>query len=276
VDWACPSCGTVSGGAFCPACGERRQADVSPRGVRAAASPGVAWLRRLHASLNALASPPGRLTRDWLAGRRVGYIAPMALFLYTNVAFFLVQSASGVSVLSWPLRIHLENNVLGIAKPLFDWYAGPNRMANARYVAVFDALEVVHAKALVLMMVPLFAAVMLLAPAVQRTRFARSFTFAAHYYTYALIALCALFPLVSVAITLLTRAGMRPTDGEIDWWVSSIQALLLGWYLLWALRSLTPLPLWRRVLLAALLLGATVVILQAYHLVVFAFTLVSV
>ena len=88
--------------------------------IARATRPARSWLSRLHRSLQALASPPGRLTREWLAGRRTPYLSPIALFLYTNVAFFIVQSASGVSILSWPLAVHLDNDVLGLVRPMFD------------------------------------------------------------------------------------------------------------------------------------------------------------
>jgi hypothetical protein len=39
----------------------------------------------------------------------VGYFAPLSLFLWVNVAFFLVQSASGLGILSWPVRVHLSD-----------------------------------------------------------------------------------------------------------------------------------------------------------------------
>jgi hypothetical protein len=243
----------------------------------ARAGPALTWLRRLQASLRALASPPGKLTRDWLDGRRVGYLSPVALFLYVNVAFFLIQSASGVSILSWPLAVHLDNNIFGAAKPLFAWIAGPNALHDARYVAVFDTLERVNAKALVIVMVMAFAGVMLLLPAVRRRWSESAFPFAAHFYTYLMIAMSALFPLVALTVgALVTSTGVMPSTGAIDDVVSTIQTIIVYGYLVVALQTLTPSPPWRRALLATLLFGAAIVILRAYHLMVFAITLLTV
>jgi hypothetical protein len=233
-------------------------------------------LRRLHASLRALASPPGKLTSDWLDGKRVGYLPPVALFLYVNVAFFLIQSASGVSILSWPLEVHLHDNILGAARPLFAWIAGPNALHNARYVAVFDALERVNAKALVIVMVIAFAGVMRVVPGVRRNRFEPTLPFAAHFYTYLMIAMSALFPLVALALGALVHVGAVPPGEIIDDAVSAIQTIIVYAYLVVALHTLTPSPLWRRALLATLLFGTAMVILRGYHLVVFAITLLTV
>jgi hypothetical protein len=278
VVWSCPSCGTVSDGRYCTACGEKRL-DAVPLvpGLRLArTAPAVTWLRRLRASLQALASPPGKLTRDWLDGKRVGYLAPVTLFLYVNIAFFLIQSASGVSILSWPLTVHLNDNILGAARPLFAWIAGPNALHDARYVAVFDALERVNAKALVIVMVLAFAGVMRAVPGVRRDRSESTFPFAAHFYTYLLIAMSALFPLVALTLGVLAHMGALPPGEIIDDAVSTIQTVIVYAYLVVALQTLTPSPLWRRVLLATLLFGAAMVILRGYHLVVFAITLLTV
>ncbi len=274
--WTCPSCAGAASANFCPACGERRLADAAPRSLTLALRPASSWLARLHASLRALASPPGRLTEQWLEGRRVAYLSPVALFLYTNIAFFIVQSASHVSILSWPLAIHLDNNVLGVAKPLFDWYAGAGMLRQPTYVAVFNALEAVHAKALVLLMVPALAAVMMVVPSSRRPRFERSFTFAAHFFTFALITMSALFPLVALTLGALARLGVHPAMGTIDNVVTTIQSTIICWYLMRALLTVTGYAFWQRLLIAALLFGATAVILQLYHLAVFVFTLLTV
>lgn len=234
----------------------------------------------MRASLAALASPPGQLTADWLAGRRVGYLAPLSLFLYVNIAFFLVQSASRVSILSWPLPVHLEEDILALAHPLFNAVVGAGRASDPRYVAVFNAIEVVHAKALVIIMIPLFAVPLMALPAIRRTRFAGAMAFSAHYYTYALIMLCALFPLVSLTLQGLALAGVREdralVDKLTDNIVTSIQACLLGWYLARALQTLTTLPRWQRVALSVAMVTLSFAVLRVYHLVVFAATLLSV
>ena len=238
------------------------------------------WYARLRASLATLASPPGRLTQDWLAGRRVGFLLPLSLFLYVNIAFFLIQSASGVSILSWPLNVHLENDILGLAQRLFPSVAGESAATNEKYIAVFNALEVVHAKALVIVMIPLFAVPLMLLPAVRCTGFGGAIAFSAHYHTYALIMLSALFPLLSLALTGLALAGIHNDghhlDPTIDHVVSVIQAGLLGWYLARALQTLTTMPRWQRLLCSVALVTVSWGVLRLYHLLVFATTVLSV
>src|SRR5208282_2753155 len=150
--WICPSCGSALTTLYCGSCGERRTAAV-------AAEPTRRFVGRLLASLRALASPPGRLTADWISGRRVGYLAPLSLFLWVNVAFFLVQSASGLGILAWPLRAHLsDDSIAWLTTRLFAQHRPDLAAPSAAYTDVFNVLESVHAKALVIAMVPAFAA----------------------------------------------------------------------------------------------------------------------
>jgi hypothetical protein len=268
---SCRACGSAVTQTYCERCGEARLcAGRAPRdGPRA-------WLRRLHASLQALASPPGRLTRDWNDGCRSPYLSPLSLLLWTNVAFFLVQAASGISILSWPLQIHVNNDILGLGVPLLAWRRLHGASPEPAFTAAFEALESVHAKSLVVLMVPLLAAVGWLA-AGARQRFAAWLAFAAHFFTYALIALSALFPVVALSLGVLARAGLRPSADTMDAVVSTLEVLLVGWYLYRALGTLgVGASASRRLLRAALLVVALAGILRLYHLAVFAVTLAAV
>jgi hypothetical protein len=270
VGWTCPTCGETAAGRYCSACGEARDAAARRRLRDTLRAP---WTSRLRASLAALGSPPGRLTRDWLAGRRVGYLAPLTLFFYVNVAFFVIQSASHVSILAWPYAVHLDNDGLGIDRFLVAWLRGPHFAADPTRIAVFNAMEDVYAKALVVVMLPIVAVAALAAPTPRRAGFAATFAFVAHYFTFALIALSALFPLVSIVLTLLVASGIRPSPDVIDHVVTSIQMAMLLWFVTRAYAMISTLPLWRRLPLAALYVGATWVALRIYHVVVFAVTL---
>ena len=105
-----------------------------------------------------------------------------------------MQAASGVSILSWPLQIHVDNDILGLGVPLLEWRRLHGAPPEPTFTAAFEALESVHAKSLVVLMVPLLAVVPWLAEGARRGRFAAWLAFAAHFFTYALIALSALFP----------------------------------------------------------------------------------
>src|SRR5262249_33811303 len=154
----CPSCGSTATALYCSNCGERmlRGADALPALADRSSQPAQSFPGRVRASLVALVSPAGRLTSDWLRGRRVGHLTPLSLFLWINVVFFLIQSLSGPSILSWPLRAPLaDDSTRWITTWLFAHK--PGRVPDTgTYTTIFDALEAVHAKSLVIVMVPFF------------------------------------------------------------------------------------------------------------------------
>ena len=94
---ACPSCGTALVGDYCHACGEKRpQArDLSLRHFAGDAAQELTSLdSKLFRTLFALLARPGRLTNEWIAGRRVPYIKPLNLCLGIFAVSLFVYTAS--------------------------------------------------------------------------------------------------------------------------------------------------------------------------------------
>ena len=275
--WTCPSCGSISTTRYCGNCGERRLNAEAPDAAGHSAGPASSFLERVRASAAALLWPPGRITVDWIRGRRVGYLVPLSIFLWINVIFFLVQSLSGLGILAWPLRAHLSDDwisrfttwLLSQHKPGFVPAAGT-------YAEVFDALEAVHAKSLVIVMVPVFAAVLGVLMLDRREPFRNTLTFATHFFAFALLWLSALFPVAAIVLRLIVRGGfMALSNHELDLVISFLEAGGFAWYLYVALGTVFGLSRPRRAVTVVALIAALFVILKAYHVVVFAVTLYS-
>ena len=86
----CRNCGTLAGGAFCPACGQetRIALPTARQFLKDAAGRYVALDGRTWRTLHALLFRPGFLTREYFAGRRRRYIRPSRLFLVLSLAMF--------------------------------------------------------------------------------------------------------------------------------------------------------------------------------------------
>ena len=88
----CPNCQTQFDGAYCGNCGQRDLdlerpiwsliADVIKETFEV---DGRAWL-----TLRTLLGQPGRLTSDFLAGRRRMYTPPLRLYLVVSISFFVI------------------------------------------------------------------------------------------------------------------------------------------------------------------------------------------
>lgn len=89
---ACPNCGADAPHEFCARCGQpqRDRLRVSLRTLAAETVEELTELDgRLATTLRLLVVRPGRLTTEYLAGRRARYVRPLRLYLTTSVLFFV-------------------------------------------------------------------------------------------------------------------------------------------------------------------------------------------
>ncbi|MET0650526.1 MAG: DUF3667 domain-containing protein [Pyrinomonadaceae bacterium] len=94
---ACPSCGAALAGDFCHRCGEKRPGarDLTVRHFVGDAAQELTSLdSKFFRTLWALLLRPGRLTNEWVAGRRVPYLKPLNLCLGILAVSLFVYSAS--------------------------------------------------------------------------------------------------------------------------------------------------------------------------------------
>jgi hypothetical protein len=92
----CLNCGAALSGAFCARCGQR---DVpSYPNVRELATDAFqelsGWDGRIATTVRALLARPGKLTVEFLQGRRARYLSPLRLYLTASVAYFVLAAAS--------------------------------------------------------------------------------------------------------------------------------------------------------------------------------------
>ena len=98
----CPSCGAALAGDYCQACGEKRPGarDLTLRHFVADTAREVTSLdSKLFRTLWALLFRPGRLTNEWVAGRRVPYLKPLNLCLgIFAVSLFFMTASKNINV----------------------------------------------------------------------------------------------------------------------------------------------------------------------------------
>lgn len=94
----CKNCGATLGGRFCTNCGQPANVHVpTTMELLHELMEGLSHSdSRLWRTLFTLWTKPGRLTQEFVAGRRVAYLPPFRLFLVLSVAFFLLASLAPV------------------------------------------------------------------------------------------------------------------------------------------------------------------------------------
>lgn len=99
----CPNCETELVGAYCHVCG---QEDVPPQAfgmwrlLREAGQELTSWQSETRLTVRTLLLRPGRLTADYLSGKRQRYVEPIRLYLVVSAVFFLFF---------WPLVLEQSN-----------------------------------------------------------------------------------------------------------------------------------------------------------------------
>ncbi len=156
----------------------------------------------------------------------------LSLFLAVNVVFFLAQSLSGLNVLSIPLKAHINNQgYSSIAKPFAERRVAQRLLPTERFEDRFNLQQETLAKATVLGMVPLFAAVSALLFRRQQQGFATHWVFSLHFYAFLLLLLAVTFSLLGPCLRLLKQAGWDVDNAAADNWISSFEGLAIAAYL---------------------------------------------
>lgn len=95
----CPNCSTHIVGKFCQGCGQPAHLHVpsAREFLHEFIAHYVALEGKLWKSVALLLFRPGRLTRDYIEGKRVRYVEPLRLYLSFSIIFFAIFKLGGVS-----------------------------------------------------------------------------------------------------------------------------------------------------------------------------------
>ena len=94
----CLNCETTLQGAFCHACGQKAYIHRTISAILHDLVHGVLHLDgKLWNTLPLLVFKPGRLTREYIEGKRARHVSPMAMFLFSVFLMFAVFQAVGIT-----------------------------------------------------------------------------------------------------------------------------------------------------------------------------------
>lgn len=89
----CADCGSQVVGRFCSHCGQAAHVHRTLTHLGEEILHGVMHFDgRLWRTLPLLVANPGRLTREWIEGKRTRYVSPLAMFLFTLFVMFMALS----------------------------------------------------------------------------------------------------------------------------------------------------------------------------------------
>lgn len=146
----CTDCGAPAPGRFCPDCGQPTHIHRSLLHLGEEMLHGVLHFdARIWRTLPLLAINPGRLTREWVQGKRTRYVSPLAIFLFTVFMMFFVLSFT--SALEHKVEHSLSQDIaetranLEVRRDrLRELKAGPQTPETAEDIA--DAVRRIHTR----------------------------------------------------------------------------------------------------------------------------------
>ena len=199
----CLNCGTNIQLTYCPECGQR-EIDSDPtlrEFAHELAEEFLHWDGKLFRTFRLLVTRPGELTREYLAGRRVRYVSPLRVYLTCSVLFFFLAAVlpERKLVRAAGSAVNTQVGLINIGEPdslatitsldaLAQSGSWVGRVWGAHFGAAMRnrrelAAEVAAAipKAM-FVLVPLFAALVMLVFRGRRRRFPQHLAFALHVH----------------------------------------------------------------------------------------------
>jgi hypothetical protein len=192
-------------GRFCRDCGEKRltRRDYSVRRYLADAFDAVtSFDSKYLRSIWLLVSSPGFLSRAHREGRRVRYVAPVKLFIFVSVLYYVSITLFYANTLTTPLRIQLHENDYypQLAARLVERKMQLEEIDYAALELRFDAKTAVLSKTLVFTLIPVIA-LLFQALLIRKRRYPiEHLVVATHFWSFVLVLIGILLPL-TVQIT---------------------------------------------------------------------------
>lgn len=240
----CPNCGAVVTEEYCGACGQKR---ISKEEFSLTHFVGHAVHEMTHfdakffKSFLFLFTKPGKLTADYLAGRRSSYMQPMQLFIIANLLFFLATHFMHNNVIfATPLQVHEEHmSYSRVVHELVEQKIARQGISHRDYEKKFNLVIAGQAKTLVIIMVPLLALVLLVLYYRKHSYFVQHLIFSLHFFSFLLLSLITVVPLLYVSMALITpllsKTQVTPDLTEL-FFITSVSATMFL-YLFNALRK---------------------------------------
>ena len=204
----CVTCGTQLVGKFCHKCGEKKLSrdDFT---VKQFLKQGVDVFTHFDSkvlrSATLLFIEPGKLTANYLKGKRTIYSKPIQLFFVINIIYFLVLNFIGFDIITNPLPDYMSNFIYGpFITSLINQKLIADNLSLELYSTKFYNSIYVHSKILIILMIPLFALCLKLIYIRRNKLLYEHLVFATYFFCFALLFYTLIINIVYYSIYYIT------------------------------------------------------------------------
>jgi hypothetical protein len=275
----CPSCGVQSAGGFCRNCGEKK---AGPRDftLRHYFDVVINFLTHFDAkgyrTLWLVVSKPGYLSTEYLRGSRVRYLKPFPLFVALSVVYFISATLFTISTFSTPLAVQLRMNDYypGYAQAQVDKKMNRENISYEALEAKYNDRAGVLSRTLVFLFIPVFAAMFYALFFRKRKHFVEHVVVATHFWSFNLILLGVILPLVTLPLVLLfgqrSVSAVYATHDEV---LSAVLQICFAVYLFFMLRRVYSIGDWYAAVISLAIAWSMFHILWLYRFILFLITM---
>ncbi|MDP1579863.1 MAG: DUF3667 domain-containing protein [Candidatus Didemnitutus sp.] len=273
----CANCAEPQIAQFCAHCGEKRLAPADHTLRRFFEHLFEAFTHadgKIFLSVRCLLTRPGRLTADYLHGKRKPYIPPLQLFLIANLIFFLLHPLIGSNTLTTDLNTQLHYTW---HHTIAEAWVAPRLVARSVtaevYAVTFNPAATTLAKSLVILVVPLFSLAVLALHWRQRRHYSAHLVFSLHFGAFWMLLICATLALTNLVVRLLRSVDVFPSASAVSDSVIGVSLVLMTLYLFRASRLVyTAEPAWQTAARALAMAIIFTLSLQVYRFALFFIT----
>ncbi len=186
----CQNCDTAFKGNFCPNCGQRAR-DNHDRSIKHLLGEFFGNLffldSRMWVSIKYLLFKPGLMTYEYMSGKRRKFLAPISIFLFSNLAYFFVNPVTDYS-LSLFDQINYQP-YSPIAEKMVNKKIEKESMTFEDYSAKYDRASVNISKSVMILNVPIIAVFLLFMSWSRSKYYYDALIFSLHSFSLFLISL---------------------------------------------------------------------------------------
>lgn len=259
----CPSCGTAFKGKHCYACGEKR-VSIKDYSLKKYAEQAIDIFThfdgKFFVSIKYLLFKPGKLTDEYLAGRRVKYMKPLQLYIIVNLLYFFFLKSFDIFYSGLGYVFTQKDFFALKAKEIAERKAAATHIGIADFIDHFNHDAQSNAKLFVFVFIPLIALSLLILYFKRYRQYVPHLVFATHFFSFYLFAF-GLYSMLVVMPLIKYDFDFFKANRPIVWNIISIVVLV---YFMVACKRVFK-PKWIWLVIATIAFAAWFILLSRYY-----------